>query len=215
MISKRLDNNVILPKVMQTYYELEARINMVAERLLAQKERLLAQKAKERAERNAILAKKREEEEAAKAEQTAKKIDELMSLALKTGIEAIAFCKKNFTEPEMQRKLKTSTFSWSQLPKVPFDAEELTLAKLELVAACVKISKSKIVKPEKILVGATVEWINWVGPTSRRRREENRCEDCVVKFYGAKRVITFPDGDELIKMAGENLKITGGVELAE
>lgn len=215
VILKKLDNNVILPKVSHAYYKLEAHINMVAERLIAKKERLLAQKEKERAERNAILTKKREVAKAAEAEQTAKKIDALMSVVLKDGIDAIAFCKQNFCEPEMQRKLKTSTFSWSQLPKTPFDAGELTLSKLELVAACVKISKAKIVKPEKVLVGATVEWINWVGPMSKRRRQENQSEGCTVKFFGSKRVIICPDGDAIIKMAGPNLKITGGVEFTE
>jgi hypothetical protein len=35
----------------------------------------------------------------------------------------------------------------------------------------------------------------------------------MVRFYGAKRVIIFPDGDEITKMEGPNLQIIGGKEV--
>jgi hypothetical protein len=63
-------------------------------------------------------------------------------------------------------------------------------------------------QPDKVLENCSVTWVEWVGPTKNRQREDYESEGCTVRFFGQKCEIELPDGDVITKMQGPNLKIT-------
>lgn len=213
MVKKNLAGGCILPSGDRAYLALKPVLEAAAERVAQAAEVKAAEKAKRLEERNAIKTKQQEEANAAEAERKSQKIKVLLPVVAKEGDGAIEFCKTHYTVTDMQRKLKSSYFSWQDLPACPVQPESLTLKELELINAVVKISKAKIKLPDRVLAGSTVKWVDWVGPASKRQRLESECENCTVRFFGSKRVILCPDGDEIVKMAGPNLQISGGVEL--
>lgn len=214
-IIKKLDNSLILPKGKKTFVALEQMLNEVAERVRKEGEIKAADKERLMAERRAATAQKEEKAKQLEAEKEARQIETLLPKVLKEGESAIAFCVKNYTLTEMRRKLNSSGFSWDMLPSRPLTSEILTMKELQLVDSLIKISKTKIKLPDKTIEGATVKWIDWIGPSSKRIRQESECEECTVMFFGQKRVIICPDGDEITKMEGANLQIIGGVERAQ
>ena len=62
--------------------------------------------------------------------------------------------------------------------------------------------------PVAVIDNCIVEWTEWVGPSSKRKRVDYRQEGCKVEVFGKKHEIELPDGTVVTKMAGPNLKIT-------
>ena len=215
MIEEKLDKGYVLPKGRRAFGRLENQLNAAAEKVALESVHLEAEQKRRLDEYSVLQDAKRVEEQTIKAKQQAQKIGALMPVVLSEGANAIAFCKKHYALTDMQRKLKNSLFSWEKLPDAPLQPETLELIDLELLENIIKISKNKIKLPDKIIEGATVKWVDWVGTTSNRRREESECENCIVKYFGAKRVIICPDGDEITKMEGPNLQIIGGMVLQQ
>lgn len=213
MIEEKFDKGHILPKGKRALRYLERLIQAAAERVATASAARAAEKQRAFEEGEARYNKNRTEEKIRKAAQEAQKIESLLPVVAKDGNAAIAFCKRHYTLTDMQRKLKNSFFTWDKLPDAPLQPETLELKDLELLDAIIKLSKSKIKLPDKIIEGATVKWVDWIGPSSKRVRQEDQCEGCTVRFYGVKRVIIFPDGDDITKMEGPNLQIIGGKEV--
>jgi hypothetical protein len=213
MLEKKLDRGCVLPKGRRGFDSLERLLIAASERVAKKSEIEAAEQKRQIDEQNELFNKKLAEKKAIQAEQRVQKIKTLLPVVSKEGDNAIAFVKKHYTLTDIRRKLKNSFFSWSKLPALPLQAETLELNDLELLDAIIKISKSKIKLPDKVLEGATVKWVDWIGPSSKRVRQEDQCEGCTVRFYGAKRVIIFPDGDEITKMEGPNLQIIGKKEV--
>lgn len=214
VINKRLDAGCVLPAQKSVYLILENLLAEVARRVAKEGEQKAQEKSILYAERYAASVRKAEEAKKREEEYQAQQKKVLIPKISKEGNGAIIFCFKNYSLTEMRRKLRSNSFSWETLIAVPLDPETLTLNDLQLVDAIIKISKAKLKQPDKIIEGATVKWVDWVGPSANRRRQESECEGCIVKFFGAKRLIICPDGDEITKMKGPNLQIIGGVEVA-
>ncbi|MGD9687268.1 MAG: hypothetical protein AB7U43_09895 [Desulfobacter sp.] len=213
VIIKKLDAGCVLPVQKSVYLALENLLAEVAIRVAKEGEQKAQEKSMLHAERHAASVLKAEEARKRKEEYQAQQIKVLIPKILKEGNGAIAFCSKNYKQTEMRRKLRSNSFSWEKLPAVPLDPQTLSLDDLQLVDAIIKISKAKSKKPDKIIEGATVKWVDWVGTSANRRRQESECEGCTVKFFGKKREIICPDGYEITKMEGPNLEIIGGVEV--
>lgn len=78
-------------------------------------------------------------------------------------------------------------------------------ASAERVARLAARKAAKV--PDLVLEGARVEWSEWVGPSSNRKRVDHVDEPCTVRFFCTKREITLPDGGEIVKMQGTHLRI--------
>lgn len=215
MIEKKLEKGCVLPRGVRAYNALKLILEAAAERVRKESEVLDAEYMRGRAEAAAAASKKREAEKAIKAEQEAQKIKDLLPMVSKEGDHAIRVCKERFSLDEMKRKLKNILFSWNKLPEVPLLPETLSLEQLEVLCSIIKISRGKIKMPDKIIEGATVKWVDWIGPAANRRRQESESDMCIVKFFGEKRVIIFSDGDQIVKMHGPNLEILGGIEVQQ
>ena len=89
------------------------------------------------------------------------------------------------------------------------EAERLEAARL---APPKPLATTKPIKtPDKVLENVMVNWVDWGGTSKKRIKIEQSAENCTVRFFGSKRIIILPDGEEITKMQGPNLVILGEV----
>lgn len=213
VIEEKLEREFSLPRGLRAHSTLRLMLETAAEKINKALEIKTAEQKRLNTEARIALEKQREEIKAIEADRSAQKIKLLLPGVVKEGNNAISFCKNNFTLADMRRKLNNSIFFWNQLPDIPLQPDILSLKQLELLSAIIKISKCKLRLPDKVIEGATVKWVDWIGPSSKRVRQDNENNGCTVRFFGLKREIICQDGDIFIKMEGPNLQITGGIVL--
>jgi hypothetical protein len=153
-------------------------------------------------EKGAEQRQRDEERRREAAEQKSRRAAELLQKAQLEGEAAIQFCRENYAKKQIEIKLKTSHFDWPELAK-----EGNSLDKLEIISKLIDLAKKEVPQPDKVLHGVRVKWVDWVGSSNSKHKQENACDDCTVKFFKTKRIIICPDGDEIVKMEGPNLII--------
>lgn len=172
-----------------------------------------------------ILQDRRQEEQRRIAEKQAA-LEAERNLMLKqlehngVGELALEFCRRKFTIAQM-RNAGINLSGWPLTAKSSelhqavqilnfaqdqptFDAWKTRNAGKDLT---VKPRPVKEKVPDKVLENVRVEWVTWAGTSKKRIRIDNDATGCNVAFFGSKRIITLPDGREISKMAGPNLKI--------
>ncbi len=200
IVKKKLAHNEFLPDGWPGLQEVKRQIAEISQRIK------LADEVTEK--RYAESMKKQKADETEREQQHQRERKERIALLRRNVTEraepALEFCRERFTLPEIQKHI--FDFRW---PTMPLDLDDLkTLEMLsKLIDLAEKGKKTKPKQPDKVLADVTVEWVDWVGSARNRKKVEQSCDDCTVKFFGKKRTIIFPDGDSINKMEGPNLKI--------
>lgn len=194
------------------------------------------QRAAEQARRDAEAARNQNEKTKREAEHLAD-LARLRALAQEDGAFALAFVRQRMTLAQVSAGTKHHLRQWpTWVPDegldAPLDPSMPKTKMFELLGSLVEIARrdpdfaawrernaerqSQLLKPrpapkpkepDRIIESCIVRWVEWVGPTTSRKRVDHEAEGCKVEVFGAKHLIHLADGRVLTKMKGPNLQI--------
>lgn len=194
------------------------------------------QRAAEQARSDAEAARNQNEKTKREAEHLAG-LARLRALAEEDGAFALAFVRRRMTLAQVSADTKHHLRQWpTWVPSdgldAPLDPSMPCTRMFELLGSLVEIARrdpdfapwrernaerhSQLLKPrpapkpkepDRLIESCFVRWVEWVGPTTSRKRVDHEAEGCRVEVFGAKHLIHLADGRVLTKMKGPNLQI--------